>query len=103
MRTVLAVIGSALLSTLSTAAFAQNPVQTMSPANAATITNWYTEHLADPADPKRGTRVSDPLYGRGRGTSPVVIGVGGLVGFGEKDALPILNSEYTSGPARRAR
>lgn len=103
MRKIIPMIGWVLFATSS--AFAQNPVQTMSPSSAATITNWYTQNLRDPTDPNIGNVVNDPLAGRSGRTAPVVIGVGGLVGFGEKDVGPYsaISTENNTGPVRRAR
>jgi hypothetical protein len=98
MRLILLGIGFSLVAT---AAFAQNPVQTMSPTSAATTTNSYTQDLSDPTDPRATTGIGDPLRSRSR-AAPVVIGVGGLVGLGEKDAPPTPRPEAAR-PSRRTR
>jgi sporulation protein YlmC with PRC-barrel domain len=80
----------------STAAFAQQPAPTTAgPAEVfirqpagTTMTNFYKQSVYDPSDNKIGD-VDDVLIDKEGRVTAVIIGVGGLLGMGEKDvAVP---------------
>jgi hypothetical protein len=100
MRTPVAmIIGSLLLFPMS--AEAQNPVQTLSPNSAATVTNSYTQDLRDPSEFK-GDALKDPAPGYNK-TAPVTVGVGGLMGLGERETTGAARSFDTRNKAPQAR
>jgi sporulation protein YlmC with PRC-barrel domain len=80
----------------STAAFAQQPAPTtagpaeifvLQPAGT-TVANFYKQNVYDPSDNKIGD-VDDLLIDKEGRVTAMIIGVGGLLGMGEKDvAVP---------------
>src|SRR5262249_38412850 len=103
MRMILAITMALAWLLSAVGAFAQNPVHVLNQSTAATVTNWYTENLRDPSASRIGDVVKDPLGGHAR-AAPVTVGVGGLVGFGERDTLApttVLDTENPTGPARQ--
>src|SRR5262245_57936035 len=68
---------------------AQNPVQKLTHNSAATVTNWHTQNLFDPSQSGLRDAVSDPLVNNSGHTAPLLVGVGGFLGLGERDgAVP---------------
>ena len=58
------------------------------PQNSTTVTNYYKQNVYDAANNKLG-QVSDVLIDRSGKVTAIIIGVGGVLGAGEKDiALP---------------
>lgn len=54
------------------------------PSSAHTVTDWYKQDVYDPSDNKIG-QVSDMLVGQDGHVNALIIGVGGVLGAGEKD------------------
>jgi sporulation protein YlmC with PRC-barrel domain len=91
------IISAALLAiSVSTAAFAQQPVPTTAgPAEiftrlpaGTTVTNFYKQSVYDPSDNKIG-EIDDALIDKEGRVTAIIIGVGGFLGIGEKDvAVP---------------
>ena len=103
MRTF--VIGLAVLSLTTTAALTQEPAKTSvpkpqflaaMPANAATVANWHKQSVYDPSDNKVG-EIRDVLVEKKDGKIVAfIIGVGGVLGAGEKDVAVPFNGVYTT-------
>src|SRR5204862_8102201 len=70
-----------------------SPAQIMSsiPANSETITHWYKQNVYDPQDSKIG-EIMDVLVDREGKATALIIGVGGLLGAGEKDVAVPFNA-----------
>jgi sporulation protein YlmC with PRC-barrel domain len=74
------------------------PVQLLGsiPANSATITHWYKRSVYDPSDSKIG-EIVDVLVDREGKATALIVGVGGLLGIGEKDiAVPFNAVQVTT-------
>jgi hypothetical protein len=61
-------------------------IMTTLPADAGTVANFYKQSVYDPSDNKIGD-VSDLLMQKDGKVVAAVIGVGGLLGVGEKDVV----------------
>jgi hypothetical protein len=95
MKSFIAITAGAVL--LSTAAFAQQmsvgraDLMTAVPASSLTVTDWYKQSVYDRSDSKIGD-ISDVLVGPSGQISAVIVGVGGLLGAGEKDVAVNFNA-----------
>jgi sporulation protein YlmC with PRC-barrel domain len=66
------------------------------PPNSTTVTNYYKQDVYDPSDKKVGA-VSDVLVDRQGKVTALIVGVGGLLGAGEKDvAVPFDSVRLTT-------
>jgi sporulation protein YlmC with PRC-barrel domain len=59
-------------------------LMTSVPSSAHTVTDWYKQDVYDPSNTKIG-QVSDVLVGQDGKVSALIVGVGGVLGAGEKD------------------
>jgi sporulation protein YlmC with PRC-barrel domain len=58
------------------------------PTSAKTVTDWYKQDIYDPSNSKIG-KIDDVLLSDGGQVNALMVGVGGLLGAGEKDvAVP---------------
>jgi sporulation protein YlmC with PRC-barrel domain len=80
---------AALLSCIAaTSAFAASETMKTAPADSSTVTNFYKQSVYDTKQSKIGT-VDDVLLDKQGKVSALIVGVGGLLGVGEKDvAVP---------------
>jgi sporulation protein YlmC with PRC-barrel domain len=95
MKSLVTIATGAVL--LSSAAFAQQmsvgraDLMTAVPASSLTVTDWYKQSVYDRSDSKIGD-ISDVLVGPSGQISAVIVGVGGLLGAGEKDVAVNFNA-----------
>ena len=83
-----AAIAQNTVTTPATSAGAGATIMTTLPADASTVTNFYKQSVYDPSDNKIGD-VSDLLVQKDGKIVAAMVGVGGLLGVGEKDvAIP---------------
>ena len=86
MKSVVVLAAGALVA--SSVAFAQSPppanLMTAVPTSSRTVTDWYKQDVYDPSHNKIG-QVSDVLVGQNGQINALIIGVGGVLGAGEKD------------------
>jgi sporulation protein YlmC with PRC-barrel domain len=88
MRSVAVLVAGAALA--SSVAFAQQlsppagGLLTAVPARSHTVADWYRQDVYDPSHNKIG-QISDVLVGQDGQIDALIIGVGGLLGAGEKD------------------
>jgi PRC-barrel domain len=77
----------------STAALAQQPagLLTSVPANTQTVTDWYKQNVYDPQQQKIG-EIMDLLVNQSGQIEAAMVGVGGLLGAGEKDVAVTFNA-----------
>ena len=77
---------------LSTAAIAQS-VQVLSsvPPQSVTVTDWYKQSVYDPSNSKIG-EIKDVLLSTDGRVNAFIVGVGGLLGMGEKDVAVPFNA-----------
>ena len=81
------IFAAAAIGTLSFAAYAAQDmakVQTEIPASAMTVTDWYKQDVYDQSNSKIG-KIDDVLVGQNGQVSALIVGVGGILGAGEKD------------------
>lgn len=101
MKTVVSAAMLALL--FGTAAVAQQPPSTSSPARPLTslpqdgtpVGNYYRQNVYDPADNKIG-EVSDLLVEKDGRVAAAIVSVGGFLGIGEKDVAVPFNALHLS-------
>jgi sporulation protein YlmC with PRC-barrel domain len=77
------VMASALAIAAATAAHA---AKTMAPPESRTVTNYYKQPVYDPKESKIGD-IDDVLIDKSGKITGLVLGVGGFLGAGEKDAI----------------
>ena len=87
MKSVVVLAAGALVA--SSVAFAQSTppasgLMTAVPTSSRTVTDWYKQDVYDPSHNKIG-QVSDVLVGQNGQINALIIGVGGVLGAGEKD------------------
>ncbi len=93
-------LSAALLA--STAAYAQSTAagraELMSsvPTSAKTVSDWYKQDIYDPSNSKIG-KIDDVLVSDNGQVNALIVGVGGLLGAGEKDvAVPFSAVKQTT-------
>jgi sporulation protein YlmC with PRC-barrel domain len=82
MKTIILVSAAALLAT--TAAFAEGAMMSSVPGSSLTVTDWYKQDVYDQSNSKIG-KIDDVLVGQNGQVSALIVGVGGILGAGEKD------------------
>jgi sporulation protein YlmC with PRC-barrel domain len=82
MKALILVSAGALLAT--TAAFAEGAMMSSVPSSSLTITDWYKQDVYDQSNSKIG-KIDDVLVGQNGQVSALIVGVGGILGAGEKD------------------
>ena len=82
MKAVILVSAGALLAT--TAAFAEGAIMSSVPSSSLTVTDWYKQDVYDQSNSKIG-KIDDVLVGQNGQVSALIVGVGGILGAGEKD------------------
>jgi sporulation protein YlmC with PRC-barrel domain len=82
MKAIILVSAGALLA--STAAFAEGAMMNSVPSSSLTVTNWYKQDVYDQSNSKIG-KIDDVLVGQNGQVSALIVGVGGILGAGEKD------------------
>jgi sporulation protein YlmC with PRC-barrel domain len=82
MKALILVSAGALLAT--TAAFAEGAMISSVPSSSLTITDWYKQDVYDQSNSKIG-KIDDVLVGQNGQVSALIVGVGGILGAGEKD------------------
>jgi sporulation protein YlmC with PRC-barrel domain len=82
MKALILVSAGALLAT--TAAFAEGAIMSSVPSSSLTVTDWYKQDVYDQSNSKIG-KIDDVLVGQNGQVSALIVGVGGILGAGEKD------------------
>lgn len=82
MKALILVSAGALLAT--TAAFAEGALMSSVPSSSFTVTDWYKQDVYDQSNSKIG-KIDDVLVGQNGQVSALIVGVGGILGAGEKD------------------
>ena len=82
MKALILVSAGALLAT--TAAFAEGAMMSSVPSSSFTVTDWYKQDVYDQSNSKIG-KIDDVLVGQNGQVSALIVGVGGILGAGEKD------------------
>jgi hypothetical protein len=82
MKAFILVSAGALLAT--TAAFAEGAMMSSVPSSSLTVTDWYKQDVYDQSNSKIG-KIDDVLVGQNGQVSALIVGVGGILGAGEKD------------------
>jgi len=82
MKAFILVSAGALLAT--TAAFAEGAIMSNVPSSSLTVTDWYKQDVYDQSNSKIG-KIDDVLVGQNGQVSALIVGVGGVLGAGEKD------------------
>jgi sporulation protein YlmC with PRC-barrel domain len=82
MKAIILVSAGALLA--STAAFAEGTMMNSVPSSSFTVTDWYKQDVYDQSNSKIG-KIDDVLVGQNGQVSALIVGVGGILGAGEKD------------------
>jgi len=82
MKAIILVSAGALLA--STAAFAEGAMMNSVPSSSLTVTNWYKQDVYDQSNAKIG-KIDDVLVGQNGQVNALIVGVGGVLGAGEKD------------------
>jgi sporulation protein YlmC with PRC-barrel domain len=82
MKAIILVSAGALLA--STAAFAEGAMMNSVPSSSLTVTNWYKQDVYDQSNSKIG-KIDDVLVGQNGQVNALIVGVGGVLGAGEKD------------------
>ena len=82
MKAIILISAGALLA--STAAFAEGAMMNSVPSSSLTVTDWYKQDVYDQSNSKIG-KIDDILVGQNGQVSALIVGVGGILGAGEKD------------------
>jgi hypothetical protein len=82
MKAIILISAGALLA--STAAFAEGAMMNSVPSSSLTVTDWYKQDVYDQSNSKIG-KIDDVLVGQNGQVSALIVGVGGILGAGEKD------------------
>ena len=82
MKAIILISAGALLA--STAAFAEGAMMNSVPGSSLTVTDWYKQDVYDQSNSKIG-KIDDVLVGQNGQVSALIVGVGGILGAGEKD------------------
>jgi sporulation protein YlmC with PRC-barrel domain len=82
MKAIVLVSAGVLLA--STAAFAEGAMMNSVPSSSLTVTDWYKQDVYDQSNSKIG-KIDDVLVGQNGQVSALIVGVGGVLGAGEKD------------------
>lgn len=82
MKALILISAGALLAT--TAAFAEGAIMSSVPSSSFTVTDWYKQDVYDQSNSKIG-KIDDVLVGQNGQVSALIVGVGGILGAGEKD------------------
>ena len=80
------IAGLAFSAVVTTGAYAATMTMSAAPAESWTITNYYKQSVYDPQENKIGT-VEDVLVDKSGKVTGLIVGVGGLLGAGEKDVI----------------
>jgi sporulation protein YlmC with PRC-barrel domain len=80
------VAGCVLATALATSAYAATTVMKAAPNESWTVTNYYKQAVYDPKESKIGD-IDDVLVDKSGKITGLVLGVGGLLGVGEKDVI----------------
>jgi sporulation protein YlmC with PRC-barrel domain len=82
MKALILASAGALLAT--TAAFAEGAMMSSVPNSSLTVTDWYKQDVYDQSNSKIG-KIDDVLVGQNGQVNALIVGVGGILGAGEKD------------------
>jgi sporulation protein YlmC with PRC-barrel domain len=87
----LAVLSAAALMAGSTALMAAGELMSNVPTGSLTVTDWYKQSVYDPSNTKIG-QIMDVLVSPDGKVDTLIVGVGGLLGAGEKDVAVSFNA-----------
>ena len=83
--------GAMLASSTFAISAAKADVMNTVPSSSLTVTDWYKQDVYDQSNNKIG-QVADVLVGQDGQVSALIIGVGGVLGAGEKDVAVSFNT-----------
>jgi len=87
----LALLSAAVLVAAATASMAASEMLTNVPPGSLTVTDWYKQSVYDPSNSKIG-QIDDVLVSPDGRINALIVGVGGLLGAGEKDVAVSFSS-----------
>ncbi len=87
----LALLSAAALVAAATTSLAASDVLTNVPAGSLTVTDWYKQSVYDQSNSKIG-EVNDVLVSSDGRINALIVGVGGVLGAGQKDVAVSFNA-----------
>jgi sporulation protein YlmC with PRC-barrel domain len=87
----LALLSAVALVAAATTSLAASDVLTNVPAGSLTVTDWYKQSVYDQSNSKIG-EVNDVLVSSDGRINALIVGVGGMLGAGQKDVAVSFNS-----------